>query len=147
MRKGSTFWLHKRKMRQISLVIIFGFIFNIVTMSFPVQSLLNHYIGISSAAAVADRDGLEFESFWNYFSNDLGGECKYAVNTFNMSESRIMILTKLKAGTFMTIIHIWKRMVWNCIGPVKSSYIENTKKNYHYTIRMWPWPWYFPKYR
>ena len=62
------------------------------------------------------------------------------------NHKRVMVIARVNGIRYMTVLSLSNRAVWNCIPYVTDSYINNTKWNYHYSVRVWPWPKYFKEY-
>ncbi|MBE0447498.1 MAG: RHS repeat protein, partial [Actinobacteria bacterium] len=83
MKLGINYWLKTKIFKRIAWLVVFTLFFNPIAFDLLRFSPLNRVVGSSIAeAAVADRDGLGVESFWNFYSKDLGAGWKYSINTF-----------------------------------------------------------------
>jgi len=83
VKEGTTLWPKRPGLRKITWIVLFTFIFNLAGFTPASFSPLHRVTGTPAAeASAADRDGLGTESFWNFFSDDLGAGWKYSINTF-----------------------------------------------------------------
>ena len=63
------------------------------------------------------------------------------------SPRRAMVIGTVNGSNCMVVINVQKWMIWNAFYPASDAYIENTKHNYHYTWRVYPYAWYYKEYR
>lgn len=80
LKQQMSYWLKSKLMRRISIVLVLTLLFNPIALE--LASLNRAIVTPVAQAAVADRDGLGTESFWNFVSGDLGAGWQYSINTF-----------------------------------------------------------------
>ncbi|MBE0448732.1 MAG: RHS repeat protein, partial [Actinobacteria bacterium] len=83
MKQSLSIWTKQHVLRRITWVVLFTFFFS--TIGIDLSPLIPTKVGgiPVAEAAVADKDGLGVEDFWNYYSKDLGAGWKYSINTFS----------------------------------------------------------------